>query len=71
MVKTSSFISFAVLKIAIFGWYLWFSMLENKLLLISVTSSAQGVPRLVMTAQVVTIFVLNGCMGSAHKEFLV
>ena len=32
---------------------------------------AQGVPRLVMTAQGVTIFVLNECMGSAHKVFLV
>ena len=32
---------------------------------------SQGVPRLVMSAQGVAIFVLNGCMGSAHKVFLV
>ena len=32
---------------------------------------AQGVPRLVMTAQGVTIFILDGCVGSAHKLFLV
>ena len=32
---------------------------------------SQGVPRLVMTAQGVAIFVLNGCMDSAHKVFLV
>ena len=32
---------------------------------------AQGVPRLVVTAQGVNIFVLNGCVGSAHKVFLI
>ena len=31
----------------------------------------QGAPCLVMTAQGITIFVLNGCMGSVHKMFLV
>ena len=30
---------------------------------------AQGVPCLVMTAQEVTIFVLNRCVGGLHKVF--
>ena len=32
---------------------------------------AQGVPRLVMMAQDVTIFLLNECVGSAHKVFFI
>ena len=94
MVKTSSFIPFSVLKIAIFSCYQCLEISYYLFRLLAGCTScssfsddgtrgyyfriewicrqcAQGVPCLVMTTQGVTIFVLNGCMGSAHKVFLV